>query len=165
MRQVPLLLRLRLSAHAPSRSSAFSHATWRAFIVQTADPDHLQQLSPHSHTFKARTFKKPGCGQLRLDLDVGMVLAGGAPLPCASLLFAVLVELGVAQDGHPPALVHQGHGRHAIQTLLVCGRHRQHHGHRQVDDATWGQQGWRKRRRYCGLGVNINTSIQAKCGI
>lgn len=66
-----------------------------------------------------------------------MAFAGGAPLPRTSLFFAVFVELRVAQDGHPPALVNQGHGRHAVQTLFVCGRHRQHHGHRQVDDPTW----------------------------
>lgn len=69
-----------------------------------------------------------------------MVLAGGAPLPRTSLFFAVLVELRVAQDGHPPALVDQGHGRHAVQTLFVCGGHRQHHGHRQVNDATWDKR-------------------------
>lgn len=66
-----------------------------------------------------------------------MAFAGGAPLPRASLFFAVFVELRVSQDGHPPALVNQGHGRHAIQTLFVCGTHRQHHRHRQVDDPTW----------------------------
>lgn len=70
-----------------------------------------------------------------------MVLAGSAPLAGAALLLAVLVELGVAEDGHAAALVHQGHGRDAVQTLLVRPRHRQHHRHRQVDDATYGTEG------------------------
>lgn len=47
-------------------------------------------------------------------LDVGVVLAGGAPLASASLFLAVFIKLGVAKDGHSSALVDQGHSRHAI---------------------------------------------------
>lgn len=89
----------------------------------------------HTHT------QSPDRGVSPAHLDVGVVLAGGAPLAGAALLLAVLVELGVAQDGHPPALVDQRHGRHAVQPLLVGGGHRQHHGHRQVDDAACGWRG------------------------
>ena len=69
-----------------------------------------------------------------------MVLASGAPLSSTALFFAVLIKLGVAKDGNSPASIDQGHGRHAIQTLFICGSHRQHHGHRQVDDTTWDKE-------------------------
>lgn len=63
-------------------------------------------------------------------LDVGVVLARGAPLAGAALFLAVLVKLRVAEDGHSSALVNQGQGRHAVQALLVSGGHGQHHRHR-----------------------------------
>lgn len=66
---------------------------------------------------------------LGTDLDVGVVLAGGAPLTSTALLFSVLIELRVAEDGHSPALIDQSHGCRTIQTLFVCSRHRQHHRH------------------------------------
>lgn len=69
-------------------------------------------------------------------LDVGVVLAGGAPLASTSLLFAVFIKLWVAKDGHSSALVNQGHSCNTVQPLLICSGHRQHHRHRQVDDAT-----------------------------
>lgn len=80
-----------------------------------SDPDHL---IPHIY------------------LDVGVVLAGGAPLASTSLLFAVFIKLWVAKDGHSSALINQGHSCNTVQPLLICSGHRQHHGHRQVDDAT-----------------------------
>lgn len=47
-------------------------------------------------------------------LDVGVVLAGGAPLTSTTLLLAVFVKLRVANNGDSPALVDQSHGCHAI---------------------------------------------------
>lgn len=47
-------------------------------------------------------------------LNVGVVLAGGAPLAGTSLFFAVFIKLWVAQDGHSSALVNQGHSCETI---------------------------------------------------
>lgn len=69
-------------------------------------------------------------------LDVGVVLAGGAPLTSASFFFAVFIKLWVAKDGHSSALIDQGHSCYTIQTLFICSGDWQHHRHRQVDDTT-----------------------------
>lgn len=53
------------------------------------------------------------------DLDVWMVLAGGAPLPGTTLFLAVLVELWVSQYRDSPTTVGQGECSAAVQTLLV----------------------------------------------
>lgn len=77
-------------------------------------------------------------------LDVGVVLARGAPLASAALLLAVLVKLRVAEDGHSSALVNQSQRSHAVQALFVSAGHGKHHRNRQVDDATCGdeEQSW-----------------------
>lgn len=105
--------------HRPSAtlqycSIPFPLSKMKPSIVKS-DPEHL---IPHTH------------------LDVGVVLAGGAPLASTSLLFAVFIKLWVAKDGHSSALVNQGHSCNTIQPLLICSGHRQHYRHRQVDDAT-----------------------------
>lgn len=47
-------------------------------------------------------------------LNVGVVLAGGAPLASTALFFAVFIKLWVAKDSNSFALIDKGHGRHTI---------------------------------------------------
>lgn len=66
-----------------------------------------------------------------------MLRTGGAPLPGAALLLAVLVELGLSEDGHTHAVVLQSDGGAAVQLLLGFSADRQDDGHGEVDGATW----------------------------
>lgn len=59
------------------------------------------------------------CPYLTSDLDVWMILAGGAPLPGTTLFLAVLIELWVSQDGDSPSTVGQRERGAAVQTLFV----------------------------------------------
>lgn len=74
------------------------------------------------------------------DLDVWMVLAGGAPLPGTTLFLAVLVELWVSQDRDSPTTVGQRESGAAVQTLLVRARDGKDHRHRQVNNPTYEQR-------------------------
>lgn len=73
-------------------------------------------------------------------LDVGVVRTGGAPLPGTALLLAVLVELGLSEDGQALAVVLQSDGCAAVQLLLGFSADWQHDGHREVDGATWMEE-------------------------
>lgn len=66
-----------------------------------------------------------------------MLRTGGSPLPGAALLLAVLVELGLSEDGHALAIVLQSDGCAAVQLLLGFSADWQDDGHGEVDGATW----------------------------
>lgn len=73
-----------------------------------------------------------------LYLYVGMFRAGGAPLSCTALLFAMLEKLKVPHNGDVFALVLQRRCCAARQALFgLCGDG-QDDGHGEVDWATFG---------------------------
>lgn len=56
---------------------------------------------------------------LNTHLNIGMFLARRSPLPRTAFLLPVLIELGVAQNGHAATLVHECDCCAPIQPLFV----------------------------------------------